>query len=275
MADHSGRRIVEMVWEDLKPRDICSRRTPSTMRSRVLMALGGSTNAIVHLIAMAGRAGIALDLERSTRSRASTPLLANMRPSGKYLMEDFYYAGGLRALLAWHAASMLDLNCHDGERQDAGREHRRRRRSTTTTSSARSPIRCKPPADSRCCAAISRPTVRSSSRLPPTRSCSSTPGRPWCSTTTTTWQRASTIRRSGRRCRFGVGAAQRRPARRPRHAGVGHAADPEEAAEARRARHGAHFRCAHERHQLRRLRAACCAGILRRRAAGAGRRPAT
>ena len=67
-----------------------------------------------------------------------------------------------------------------------------------------------------------------------------------------------------------AGAAERRPAGRPGHAGMGHAADPEEAAEAGRARHGAHFRRAHERHELRRLRAARRAGILRRRAAGAG-----
>src|SRR5258706_5349238 len=65
------------------------------------MAMGGSTNALIHLVAMAGRAGIKLPLERYNEYSAKTPLLANVRPSGdKYLMEDFYYAGGLRALLA-------------------------------------------------------------------------------------------------------------------------------------------------------------------------------
>jgi dihydroxy-acid dehydratase len=64
------------------------------------MALGGSTNAIVHLVAMAGRAGIKLDLDRFDAMSRKIPLLANVRPSGKWLMEDFYYAGGLRALLA-------------------------------------------------------------------------------------------------------------------------------------------------------------------------------
>jgi dihydroxy-acid dehydratase len=64
------------------------------------MALGGSTNAVVHLVAMAGRAGIKLDLDRFDAISRKIPLLANVRPSGKWLMEDFYYAGGLRALLA-------------------------------------------------------------------------------------------------------------------------------------------------------------------------------
>src|SRR5258706_14337724 len=65
------------------------------------MAMGGSTNELIHLVAMAGRAGIKLPLERKNEYSAKTPLLANVRPSGdKYLMEDFYYAGGLRALLA-------------------------------------------------------------------------------------------------------------------------------------------------------------------------------
>ena len=99
MAEACGRRIVDMVWEDLKPRDLL---TSASFDNAIvaLMALGGSTNAIVHLIAMAGRAGIKLDLERFDAISRKVPLLANVRPSGKWLMEDFYYAGGLRALLA-------------------------------------------------------------------------------------------------------------------------------------------------------------------------------
>ncbi|MFQ5973974.1 MAG: dihydroxy-acid dehydratase, partial [Alphaproteobacteria bacterium] len=64
------------------------------------MAIGGSTNAIIHLLALAGRASVALDLDVFDRISAGVPLLANVRPSGAYLMEDFYYAGGLRALMA-------------------------------------------------------------------------------------------------------------------------------------------------------------------------------
>jgi dihydroxy-acid dehydratase len=100
MATLTGKRIVEMVWQDLKPRDFLSKESFDNAIV-TLMAMGGSTNAIVHLVAMAGRAGIKLPLERYNEISAQTPVLANVRPSGKkYLMEDFYYAGGLRALLA-------------------------------------------------------------------------------------------------------------------------------------------------------------------------------
>lgn len=99
MASAVGRRIVEMVWEDLKPRDILTAQSFDNAITTVL-ALGGSTNALVHLIAMARRAGIALTLDRFDELSRRTPLLANIRPSGTYLMEDFYYAGGLRALMS-------------------------------------------------------------------------------------------------------------------------------------------------------------------------------
>jgi dihydroxy-acid dehydratase len=98
MASASGRRIVEMVWENLTPREIL---TTEAFENAVTaaMALGGSTNAIIHLIAMAGRAGALLDLDRFDALSRRTPFLANIRPSGQFLMEDFYYAGGLRGLL--------------------------------------------------------------------------------------------------------------------------------------------------------------------------------
>jgi dihydroxyacid dehydratase/phosphogluconate dehydratase len=109
MANLSGRRIVEMVWEDLKPRDILSDASFSNAIATVL-ALGGSTNAVIHLLALAGRAGIRLTLDHFDEASQKTPVLANLRPSGTYLMEDFYYAGGLSALLkalSFH----LDLSC--------------------------------------------------------------------------------------------------------------------------------------------------------------------
>jgi dihydroxy-acid dehydratase len=99
MATESGRRIVEMVWEDLKPSDFLTVASFDNAITTVL-ALGGSTNSLVHLIAMARRAGIDLMLQRFDELSRTTPLLANLRPAGKYLMEDFYYAGGLRAVLA-------------------------------------------------------------------------------------------------------------------------------------------------------------------------------
>jgi dihydroxy-acid dehydratase len=115
MASATGRRIVEMVWEDLKPRDIL---TPASFDNAIsaVLALGGSTNALVHLIALARRAGIPLTLDRFDELSRRTPLLANIRPAGKYLMEDFYYAGGLRGLLE----SVRDL-LSTGERTVGGR----------------------------------------------------------------------------------------------------------------------------------------------------------
>ena len=98
MATQCGRRIVDMVWEDLKP----SRSlTKHSFENAIIadMALGGSTNAIVHILAMARRAGIDLVLEDFDRLSRQTPLIANLRPSGQFLMEDFHDAGGLRALL--------------------------------------------------------------------------------------------------------------------------------------------------------------------------------
>jgi dihydroxy-acid dehydratase len=99
MATLTGKRIVDMVWEDLKPRDFLNAKSFDNAIATVL-ALGGSTNAVIHLVAMAGRAGVKLDLKRWDEISRRTPLLANIRPSGKYLMEDFYYAGGLRALMS-------------------------------------------------------------------------------------------------------------------------------------------------------------------------------
>ena len=109
MASRSGRRIVEMVWEDLKPRDILTEASFRNAMAAVL-ALSGSTNAVIHLLALAGRAGITLTLDQFDQLSKKTPVLANLRPSGKYLMEDFYYAGGLPALL--HSLSPhLALDC--------------------------------------------------------------------------------------------------------------------------------------------------------------------
>ena len=98
MASAAGRRIVEMVWEDLRPREILT--TPAFENAvTAAMAMGGSTNAIIHLVAMAGRAGASLDLDRFDELSRRTPFIANIRPSGKFLMEDLYYAGGLRGVL--------------------------------------------------------------------------------------------------------------------------------------------------------------------------------
>jgi dihydroxyacid dehydratase/phosphogluconate dehydratase len=109
MCANAGRRIVEMVWEDLTPKKIL---TPAAFDNaiRVHMAMGGSTNAIIHVVAMARRAGLPMDMQRFDEISREIPVLANVRPSGSLLMEDFFYAGGLRALMA-QLRHKLDLSC--------------------------------------------------------------------------------------------------------------------------------------------------------------------
>ena len=109
MASECGRRIVEMVWEDLTPAKIIDQRAVDNAL-KVAMAMGCSTNAIIHLIAMARRAGVNLGLDDFDAVSKQVPVLANVRPSGDaYLMEDFFYAGGLRAMMAG-MADLLDLD---------------------------------------------------------------------------------------------------------------------------------------------------------------------
>ena len=98
MATDCGERIVGMVWSDLTPRRLLS-RAAFLNAAAVQMAMGGSTNAAVHLIAMARRAGVALALDDLDAVARVVPVLANVFPSGDRLMEDFYYAGGLPALM--------------------------------------------------------------------------------------------------------------------------------------------------------------------------------
>ena len=104
MAVTTGKRIVDMVWDDLKPSDVISSDSIQNAVAAVL-AIGGSTNSVVHLIALARRAGLELDLDTFDQVARETPLIANIRPSGAYLMEDFFYAGGLPAVLKQLAVS--------------------------------------------------------------------------------------------------------------------------------------------------------------------------
>jgi dihydroxy-acid dehydratase len=99
MCAEAGRRCVDMVWEDLTPSKILSRASFENAVT-VSMAMGCSTNAVIHLVAMARRAGHDIGLDDFDRASRVTPVIANVRPSGdRYLMEDFYYAGGLPALM--------------------------------------------------------------------------------------------------------------------------------------------------------------------------------
>ncbi len=105
VAEHSrlavatGRRAVEVAWENLRPSQIL---TKESFDNAIItqLTIGGSTNAIVHIIAMAGRAGYGVTMDDFDRWSEQVPVLADLRPSGRFLMEDFHHAGGLRSLLA-------------------------------------------------------------------------------------------------------------------------------------------------------------------------------
>ena len=192
MATRTGRRIVEMVWEDVRLSTLLT-RTAFRNAITTVLALGGSTNAIVHLIAMARRLGVELGLDDFDELSRRTPLLANIRPAGTYLMEDFFYAGGLPALLA-QLGDLLDTSRRHRERADAGGEHRRRE----GVQRRRHPLAGQPagrvghvgdvvrqPRPGRC---GDQTCGRGS------RGCTGTAGLRWCSPTTTTWPRGSTTR---------------------------------------------------------------------------------
>ena len=98
LAHEAGRRVVEMVREDLRMSRIVTRKALENA-IRVVGAIGGSTNSVVHLLAIAGRLGVDLSLEDWDRLGCDIPCIVNLMPSGRYLMEDFYYAGGLPAVI--------------------------------------------------------------------------------------------------------------------------------------------------------------------------------
>jgi dihydroxy-acid dehydratase len=108
LAQATGRRAVDLAREALRPSRIL---TTAALENAItaLMALGGSTNGVIHLTALAGRLGIELPLERFDEISAGTPVLADVKPSGAHLMEDFYYGGGVPALLR-EIAGLLDLS---------------------------------------------------------------------------------------------------------------------------------------------------------------------
>ena len=107
-AEESGMRAVEIAKEQLRPSEIMTREALLNA-IRVLMALGGSTNAVVHLQALAGRLGLEIDLTTFDTISSEIPVIANLKPVGEYLMEDFFYAGGLPALLN-EMSDLLDLD---------------------------------------------------------------------------------------------------------------------------------------------------------------------
>jgi len=109
LAQFSGRRIVDMVREDLKPSDVLVRKAFENA-IKVNAAIGGSTNFVIHLLAIAGRVGIDLTIDDFDKYSAGIPLIANLQPSGEHFMEDLYYAGGLPAVMK-EMQSFLNAEC--------------------------------------------------------------------------------------------------------------------------------------------------------------------
>ena len=191
-GDADGQRIVDMVWDDLKPSDLITQDSIDNAISAVL-AIGGSTNAVVHLIALARRAGLELDWRLSTDSRGNAAL-ANIRPSGAYLMEDFFYAGGLpaRAQAAGARRPAEDerahrQRCDDRRECRAGDDLQRRRHPASNNRSSASDglavLRGNLAPDGADHQAAGGGVPR----------CTSTRERRSCSKTITTWRPASTI----------------------------------------------------------------------------------
>jgi dihydroxy-acid dehydratase len=249
MCAAAGRRAVEMVWEDLTPQRILTAAAFDNA-IRVHMALGGSTNAIIHVIAMARRAGIALDMARFDAISRQVPVIANVTPSGKYLMEDFFYAGGLRALMA-EMQALLDLSCLTVNGRTIGENI----------------AGCK----------VHLPDVihRLDDPLYPEGATAVLTGNlaPQGCVIKPAAADKRFLQHRGKAVAFEnydhmARAQEWRTERRPWNAGMGPIADPEKALEGRRPRHGPHLRCAHERHELWRLHPACRAGKFCRRPAG-------
>ena len=267
MSSECGRRIVGMVWEDLTPDQIV---TPASVRNAatVAMATGCSTNAVVHLLAMARRGRVPLTLDDLDALGRTTPLVANVRPSGKgYLMEDFFYAGGLLALMN-NIREKLDLSCLTVSGQTIGEaiegaevynDDVIRPLSNPVYHEGSLAVLQGQPRPERLGhqAGGLRPEVPRARR--PGDRLRQLPGD----------EEVRRRRDERRHRRPRHGAPQRRPARRPRHARVGHAAAAEEAGEAGPPRHAAPLRRPHVRHELRRLRAPHRARELRRRPARA------
>ena len=273
MSTRCGRRIVEMVFEDLTPDKIVTRQVRRQCRHR-----RHGDRLLDQCRRASDRDGAprrhSAHARRSRQAGRTTPVIANIRPSGKkYLMEDFYYAGGLRALMAQmkdrlHLDAMTVTGVTLGETLEGAEVYNDdviRPLSNPIYHEGSLAVLKGNLAPDGCVIKPSACEERFRVHEGPALVFDSYPGD----------EGGNRRRRSRRHRRPCPGAAQCRPEGRPGHAGMGHAADAEEAPEAGPSRHAAPFRCAHERHQLRRLHPACRAGIACRRPAGAAAAPAT
>ncbi len=125
-ADARERRFLELLKADIKPRDIMTRAAFENAMVTV-MALGGSTNAVLHLIAMARSVGVDLTIDDFQSVSDRVPYLADLKPSGKFVQEDLHSVGGTPAVMKYLLKEgLMDGSCLDGDRQDAGRKPRNR-----------------------------------------------------------------------------------------------------------------------------------------------------
>ena len=147
-----------MVHEDLLIGDILTREAFENA-IKTLAAIGGSTNAVIHLIAIAGRLGVKLSIDDFERLASEMPCLVNLQPSGKHLMEDFCYAGGLPAVMK-EIASSLHLDHVTVTGKTVRENIADAQQLTTPTSSRRWPSRSRPRPASPCCAATWRRAAR-------------------------------------------------------------------------------------------------------------------
>ena len=268
-AEATGAAAVKLIGSKLKPSQLINAKSVENAL-RVLLALGGSTNAVIHLTAIAGRAGIKISLDHLNTLSDSTPVLVNLKPVGNGYMEDFCAAGGMGALLR-ELKPLLHLDCMTVTGETLGQ-------------------RLEGDADSY----VDRSIIAEANKpLEPTGGLVALFGNlaPQGAILKRSAADAKLFEHEGRAVVFSSladlaariddpaldvdaaghsGAAERRPARAGMHAGSRLPADPEKARAARRQGHGAHFRRAHERHRLRHHRAAHHARRRLRRPARAG-----
>ena len=254
VARETGARAVALAAEGLTPERIL---TPAAFTNalRVLLAVGGSTNAVIHLAAIAGRCGFALDLDRLDRLSRETPVLLDLKPSGRHYMEDLNKAGGLVPVLrALGPAAGPRLPHRD--RADAGGRDRRRARTLAAGRGARSGRPDLPGGRHR--RAARQPRARRRHHQAVGGDACALPSRGPRGGVRLARRPHGTDRRpgAGRDARRRAGAAQRRPCGRARHARGRLHPDPEEARDCQGVTDMVrHLGCAHERHRLRHHRA--------------------
>ena len=190
-AEESGRRAVAMIGTTLRPSRIITAQSVENAL-RVLLAIGGSTNGLIHLTAIAGRVGVAVSLERLNTLSDETPILVDLKPTGQHYMSDLFAAGGIGAVMR-ELKPMLHLDCMTVTGETLGeRLSQTLRAGSIATSSGRSATRTRSRAGSWHCSARLRPTAPSSSARRPIRACSSAKAAPWCFPRSTISPRAST-----------------------------------------------------------------------------------